>query len=59
MHRDIQPLDPIELEKQIDSQNKEYFKIYDDIAKNLSQADRIKILTDNKQMVPDTDEQVS
>lgn len=49
----------IELEKEIRTQNEEYFRIYDEIAKKVQKEDQIQILKINKQFIPDSDLQVS
>lgn len=49
----------IELEKEIRTQNEEYFKIYDEIVRKVRKEDQIQILKTNKQFIPETDLQVS
>lgn len=49
----------IELEKQIRTENEEYFKIYDRLAEKLSKEEQINILNANKQFVPDDQNRVS
>lgn len=41
-----------ELEKQIETQNIEYYELFDNIAKNLSKKEQIDLLTTNMQPVP-------
>lgn len=49
----------VELEKQIEVQNHEYFKVYDYIKEHVSEEDRFAILNCNKQTVPAADDQVN
>lgn len=56
---DSNKADAKELEKQIRTQNVEYFKVYDEITENIAIQDQIDILTFNEQSVPTTNEQVS
>lgn len=41
-----------ELEKQIETQNIEYYELFDNIAKKLSKKEQVDILTANMQPVP-------
>lgn len=65
IQRDIRPTkntntgDSIELEKQIRIQNEQYFEIYDYVAKNLTKAEQIRILSANGQALPNSNAQVS
>lgn len=47
-----------QLEKQIETQNKEYYRVYEYISK-ISNADQIKILNANLQLLPEHISQVS
>lgn len=49
----------VELEKKIETQNIEYFELFDNIAKNLSKKEQVDILTSNMQPVPDTKYEVN
>lgn len=51
--------DLMDLEKQIQIQNNEYFEVYDYIKKYVTDEDQIAILNCNKQSVPDADDQVN
>lgn len=48
-----------ELEKLIERQNREYYDLYDKIAKNLPKKDQIEILNLNRQFIPTTRPEVS
>lgn len=43
-----------DLEKCIETQNKEYYELYDKLAKNVSKKDQIEILKNNFQYIPET-----
>lgn len=47
-----------ELEKLIELQNREYYDLYDKIAKNLPKKDQLEILNLNRQFVPKTKPEV-
>lgn len=42
----------VDLEELIETQNKEYYELFDKLAENVSDEDQIKILKANKQMMP-------
>lgn len=48
-----------ELDKLIKLQNKEYYELYDTLAKNLKKKDQIEILRCNNQMIPETKYEVN
>lgn len=50
--------DAAEPEKEIHFQNKEYYRVYDYIAENVSKRRQTQILKFNQQMIPAADEQV-
>lgn len=47
-----------ELDKLIKSQNKEYYDLYDALAKNLKKKEQIEILNYNQQFVPEAKHEV-
>lgn len=48
-----------ELDKLIKLQNKEYYDLYDALAKNLKKKEQIEILNYNQQFVPETKHEVN
>lgn len=48
-----------ELDKLIKLQNKEYYDLYDGLAKNLKKKEQIEILNHNLQLIPETKYDVS
>lgn len=52
-------MDLSELDKLIKVQNKEYYDLYDALAKNLKKKEQIEILNLNTQFVPDTKNEVN
>lgn len=47
-----------ELEKLIESQNLEYYALFDKLAKNVSKKEQIDILNANNQLIPETKTEV-
>lgn len=48
-----------QLEKQVETQNKEYYRVYEYLVKFVSPKDQIQILNDNLQLLPEHIPQVS
>lgn len=47
-----------EVDKLIESQSLEYYAFYDNLAKNLSKKEQLKILKENSQFIPETKTEV-
>lgn len=43
----------------IESQNREYYHLYDALAKSLSKKEQIEILNSNRQLIPETKHEVN
>lgn len=51
-------IEDVDLEKRIQAQNQQYFELYDKIAEDVAKENQIDILRANRQLIPETDNEV-